>query len=96
MKNRVQLFRKAKHWTQANLASHVEVNRECIDTIEKERFLPSIALAYNIAAALEVNVYEVFPCQRPTARPLPQSSGSRPLLSPATPRQSSSQSGGLK
>jgi putative transcriptional regulator len=87
MKNRVQLFRKAKHWTQADLASHIGVNRECIDAIEKERFLPSIALAYNIAAALEVKVYEVFPRQRPTPRPLPQSFGSSPLVPPATSRE---------
>ena len=96
MKNRVQLFRKAKHWTQANLAARVGVNRECIDAIEKERFLPSIALAYNIAAALEIYVYEVFPPQSPTPRPLPQSSGSSHQVPPPTSRQSSSQSGGLK
>jgi putative transcriptional regulator len=90
MKNRVQLFRKAKHWTQANLAARVGVNRECIDAIEKERFLPSIALAYNIAAALEVNVYEVFPCQSPTPLALPQSSGSSHQVPPSTSRQSSS------
>ena len=70
MKNRVQLFRKAKHWTQTDLASRVGVNRECIDAIEKGRFLPSIALAYNIAAALEIYVYEVFPPQGPTPQPV--------------------------
>ena len=66
MKNRVRFFRKAKHWTQADLAARVGVNRECIDAIEKGRFLPSIALAYNIAAAFEGYVYEVFPPQSPT------------------------------
>ena len=96
MKNRVQLFRKAKHWTQGDLASRVGVNRECIDAIEKERFLPSIALAYNIAAALEIYVYEVFPPQGPTPRPLPQSSSSSHQPRPTTSRESSSQSGGLK
>ena len=90
MKNRVQLFRKVKHWTQADLASHVGVNRECIDAIEKWRFLPSIALAYNIAAALEIYVYEVFPPQGQTPRPLPQSSGSSHQARPATSRESSS------
>jgi putative transcriptional regulator len=96
MKNQVQLFRKAKHWTQANLAARVGVNRECIDAIEKERFLPSIALAYNIAAALEIYVYEVFPPHGPTPLALPQSSGSTHQVPPPTSRQSSSQSGGLK
>ena len=88
MKNRVQLFRKAKHWTQEDLASHVGVNHECIDAIEKGRFLPSVALAYNIAAALEIYVYEVFPPQGPTPRPLPQSSGSSHQVRSATSRES--------
>ena len=96
MKNRVQLFRKAKHWTQADLASHVGVNRECVDAIEKGRFLPSITLAYNIAAVLEVNVYEVFLPHSPTPRPLPQSYGSSHQVRPATSRESSFHSGGLK
>jgi putative transcriptional regulator len=90
MKNRVQLFRKAKHWTQADLASHVGVNRECVDAIEKGRFLPSIALAYNIAAALERYVYEVFPPQGPTPCSLPQSSGSSHQVRSTTSRESSS------
>lgn len=58
MKNRVQLFRKETP-TQTDLASRVGVNRACVDALEKGRFLPSIALAYNIAAALEIYVYEV-------------------------------------
>jgi len=95
MKNRVQLLRKTKHWTQADLATRVGVNRQCIDAIEKGRFLPSITLAYNIAAALERYVYEVFPPLGPP-RQLPQSSGASHQLSHVTSRQSSLPSGGLK
>jgi putative transcriptional regulator len=96
MKNRVQLFRKAKHWTQADLASRVGVNRECVDAIEKRRFLPSIALAYDIAAALEIYVYEVFPPRVPIPRPLAQSYGSSHKVRPATSLESRFHSGGLK
>jgi putative transcriptional regulator len=92
MTNRVQVFRKAKHWTQSDLASHVGVNRECVDAIEKGRFLPSIVLAYNIAAALERYVY-VFPPQGPTPCSLPQSSGSSHQVPLATSRESSSDRG---
>jgi putative transcriptional regulator len=83
MKNRVQLFRKAKHRTQAVLASQVGVTRECIDAIEQGRFLPSIALAYNIAAAFEGYVYEVFPPQSPTppVAPIVQLRSSAPARS---------------
>ena len=96
MRNRVQLFRKPKHWTQTDLAARVGVNRQCIDAIEEGRFLPSIALAYNIADALELYVYEVFQPQGPTPRPIPQSAGSSHQVYPATSRQSSLHSGGLK
>jgi putative transcriptional regulator len=96
MRNRVQLFRKEKHWTQIDLAARVGVNRQCIDAIEEGRFLPSIALAYNIADALELYVYEVFPPQGPTPRPIPQSAGSSRQVLPATSRQFSLHSGGLK
>jgi putative transcriptional regulator len=93
MRNRVQLFRKAKHWTQNDLAARVGVNRQCIDAIEEGRFLPSIALAYNIADALELYVYEVFPPQGPTPRPIPQSpalatrSLAQPRVSPHSTRE---------
>ena len=96
MKNRVQLLRKTKPWTQTDLAERVGVNRQCIDAIEKGRFLPSITLAYNIAAALERYVYEVFPPQGPTPGPLPQSSGASHQVSHVTSRESSHHSGGLK
>lgn len=96
MKNRVQLLRKTKHWTQTALAARVGVNRQCLDAIEKGRFLPSITLAYNIAAALETYVYEVFPLQWPTPRPLPQSSGPSHQVRSPTSRESSFHSGGLK
>jgi putative transcriptional regulator len=83
MKKRVRFFRKAKHWTQADLAARVGVNRECIDAIEKGRFLPSIALAYDIAAAFEGYVYDVFPPQSPTppVAPIVQLQSSAPARS---------------
>jgi putative transcriptional regulator len=96
MRNRVQLFRKAKHWTRTDLAARVGVNRQCIDAIEEGRFLPSIALAYSIADALELYVYEVFPPQGSTPRPIPQSAGTSHQVSHVTSRESSLHSGGLK
>ena len=52
MKNTVRLLRREKHWSQDELAARVGVSRQCIEAIEKERFLPSITLAYNIAFSL--------------------------------------------
>ena len=47
----------------------VGANRACVDALEKGRFLPSIALAYNIAAALAIYVYEV-PTPWPNSAPV--------------------------
>ena len=77
MKNRVRLLRREKHWSQDELAARVGVSRECIEAIEKERFLPSITLAYNVAFALENYVLEVFPPHGQALQPSPRSSGFR-------------------
>ena len=63
MNNDVHLLRKEKHWSQDALAARVGVSRQCINAIEEGRFMPSIALAYNISIVLERNVLEVFPPQ---------------------------------
>jgi putative transcriptional regulator len=71
MNNNLKFFRRKKHWTQYDLAARVGVARECIDAIEKGRFLPSITLAYNIAVALEQFVLDVFPPQVPAPKLMP-------------------------
>jgi putative transcriptional regulator len=66
MKNQVRFLRKEKQWSQRELAQRVGVSPHCIDAIEHERFLPSIQLAYDIAAVFERSVVDVFP---PPVRP---------------------------
>jgi len=66
MNNDVHVLRKEKHWSQDALAARVGVSRQCINAIEEGRFMPSIALAYNISIVLERSVLEVFP---PRANP---------------------------
>jgi putative transcriptional regulator len=63
MNNDVHVLRKEKHWSQDALAARVGVSRQCINAIEEGRFMPSIALAYNISIVLERSVLEVFPPQ---------------------------------
>ena len=96
MKNRVRFLRREKHWSQDELAARVSVSRECIEAIEKERFLPSIALAYNIAFALEHYVLEVFPPQRQAPGPSPHSSGFRYERPRVLSKESTFHSGALK
>jgi putative transcriptional regulator len=96
MKNRVRFLRREKHWSQDELAARVGVSRECIEAIEKERFLPSITLAYNIAFALENYVLEVFPPQSQAPGPSPHSFGFRHERPRAQSRESAFHSGALK
>jgi putative transcriptional regulator len=63
MNNDVHVLRKEKRWSQDALAARVGVSRQCIIAIEEGRFMPSIALAYNISIVLERSVLEVFPPQ---------------------------------
>ena len=96
MKNRVRFFRREKHWSQEELAARVGVSRECIEAIEKERFLPSITLAYNIAFALENYVLEVFPPQGQVPRPSPHLSAVRSERPRVQSRESAFHSGAMK
>jgi putative transcriptional regulator len=67
MKNRVRFLRRERHWSQQELAARVGVSSHCINAIEQERFLPSVKLAYDIAAVLDRSVLDVFPPQSPSA-----------------------------
>lgn len=96
MKNRVRLLRREKHLSQDELAARVGVSRECIEAIEKGRFLPSIALAYNIAFALHNYVLEVFPPQGQAPSLSPHSSGFRCERPKAQSRESAFHSGAMK
>ena len=71
MNNDVHVLRKEKHWSQDALAARVGVSRQCIIAIEEGRFMPSIALGYNISIMLERSVLEVFPPQVNHPAPLP-------------------------
>lgn len=96
MKNRVRLLRREKHWSQDELAARVGVSRECIEAIEKERFLPSITLAYNIAFVLDNYVLEVFPPQGQAPSLSPHSSGLRSERPRVQSRESAFHSGAMK
>ncbi len=63
MKNRVQYLRRQRRWSQQELAARVGVSSPCIQAIEQERFLPSVKLAYAIAAVFGQSVTDIFPPQ---------------------------------
>ena len=60
MKNSVQIQRKSKGITQAQLAERVGVSRQSIVAIESGKYVPSTLLALKIARELESEVSALF------------------------------------
>ena len=60
MKNRLKVLRAERDWTQADLAAALEVSRQTINAIEKEKFDPSLPLAFKAARLFERSIEEIF------------------------------------
>jgi putative transcriptional regulator len=60
LKNDIVVFRAKKRWTQQQLADAVEVSRQTIAALEKEKYNPSLILAFKISQALETTIEELF------------------------------------
>ena len=63
LKNEIIVFRAKKRWTQQQLADAVQVSRQTITALEKEKYNPSLILAFKIAQALESSIEELFTYQ---------------------------------
>jgi len=60
MKNRIKEFREFLGLTQEQLGKLVGVSRQAINSIETEKFEPSIWLAYDICKIFHRSIEEVF------------------------------------
>lgn len=60
MKNKLKQFRKLFALTQEQLGELVGVSRQAINSIETEKFEPSIWLAYDIAKVFKSTIEEIF------------------------------------
>ncbi len=60
MKNRIKVLRAEKNWTQADLASELEVSRQTINAIEKGKFDPSLPLAFKLARLFQLAIEDIF------------------------------------
>jgi len=60
MKNKIKIFRAMHNLTQEQLAQTIGVNRQTILAIEKEKYIPSLDLAFKISRYFGVNIEEVF------------------------------------
>lgn len=60
MKNRLKVLRAERDWSQAELASQLDVSRQTINALETGKYDPSLKLAFRIARLFELRVEEIF------------------------------------
>ena len=60
MKNRLKVLRAERDWTQARLATELDVSRQTINAIEKGKFDPSLPLAFKVARLFDMAIEEIF------------------------------------
>ena len=60
MRNRLKVLRAERDWTQAKLASELEVSRQTVNAIEKGKFNPSLPLAFKAARLFGLSIEEIF------------------------------------
>ena len=58
--NRVKELRTERGWTQEELAKAVGVSRQSINSIERERYVPSLLLALTFAKVFGCSLDQIF------------------------------------
>lgn len=58
--NRIKELRTARGWTQEQLAASVGVSRQSINSIERDRYVPSLELALTFARVFACPTDEIF------------------------------------
>jgi putative transcriptional regulator len=60
IRNRVKELRSEREWTQQDLADAVGVSRQSINSIERDRYVPSLELALTFARVFRLPTDEIF------------------------------------
>lgn len=60
MRNHLKGLRAEKGFTQAQLASLLDVSRQTINAIEKDKFDPSLPLAFRMARLFNRRIEDIF------------------------------------
>jgi putative transcriptional regulator len=68
IENRVKELRMTRGWTQEDLAGAVGVSRQSINSIERNRYVPSLELALTFARIFDCATDEIFRLQDGTVK----------------------------
>ena len=60
MKNRLKVLRAERNWTQSELADRLSVTRQTINAIEKNKYDPSLPLAFKLAVVFDMTIEAIF------------------------------------
>ncbi len=60
MQNKIKLYRAANDMTQQALAEKVGVTRQTIIAMEKDKYTPSLDLAFKVSRVFDTTVEEIF------------------------------------
>jgi putative transcriptional regulator len=64
VRNRVKDLRTARGWTQEQLADAVGVSRQSINSIENDRYVPSLPLALTFARVFRCATDDIFTLEK--------------------------------
>lgn len=64
VRNRVKELRAERGWTQEQLAEAVGVSRQSINSIERNRYVPSLPLALTFSRIFKCSTDEIFKLER--------------------------------
>jgi len=60
VKNKLRDLRQQLNWSQAELAERLNVSRQTVNSIETDKYDPSLPLAFKIARLFRLRIEEVF------------------------------------
>ncbi|MDD4995986.1 MAG: helix-turn-helix transcriptional regulator [Patescibacteria group bacterium] len=60
MTNKIKVYRAMRNMTQEELANKVDVTRQTIIAIEKNKYVPSLGLAFKIARIFGETIENIF------------------------------------
>ena len=60
MNNRLRVLRAERNWSQAELATELDVSRQAVNAIETGKHDPSLPLAFRISRLFAMPIEEIF------------------------------------